>query len=144
MQTCCKLVQQIDINGSTVTIVCANNALKIRGIYMTSFPFFANVRYNLDPLGPGRILPDSKDRNSTVRASIVAADVIRMTSASNLLYTWSIVTLTTSLRRHFVKYMPASLSNPLLFFVEKNVRIFCSRFSHIFNKKYQCICNIYV
>ena len=31
----------------------------------------------------------------------------------------SIVSLTTSFRRHFVKYMPASLSNPLLFFVEK-------------------------
>ena len=31
----------------------------------------------------------------------------------------SIVSLTTSLRRHFVKYMPTTLSNPLLFFVEK-------------------------
>ena len=28
----------------------------------------------------------------------------------------SIVSLTTSLRRHFVKYMPTTLSNPLLFF----------------------------
>ena len=31
----------------------------------------------------------------------------------------SIVSLTTLLRRHFVKYMPTTLSNPLLFFVEK-------------------------
>ena len=31
----------------------------------------------------------------------------------------SIVSLTTSLRRHFVKYMLTTLSNPLLFFVEK-------------------------
>ena len=31
----------------------------------------------------------------------------------------SIVSLTTSLRRHFVKYMPTTLSNLLLFFVEK-------------------------
>ena len=31
----------------------------------------------------------------------------------------SIVSLTTSLRRHCVKYMPITLSNPLLFFVEK-------------------------
>ena len=33
--------------------------------------------------------------------------------------------LTTSLRRQFVKYM-LTLSNPLLCFVEKNVRIFCA------------------
>ena len=31
----------------------------------------------------------------------------------------SIVSLTTSLRRHFVKYMLTTLSNPLSFFVEK-------------------------
>ena len=31
----------------------------------------------------------------------------------------SIVILTTSLRRQFVKYMPTALTNPLLFFVEK-------------------------
>ena len=31
----------------------------------------------------------------------------------------SIVSLTTSLRRQLVKYMPTKLSNPLLFFVEK-------------------------
>ena len=31
----------------------------------------------------------------------------------------SIVSLTSSLRRHFVKYMQTTLSNPLLFFVEK-------------------------
>ena len=31
----------------------------------------------------------------------------------------SIVSLTTSLRRQFVKYMPTILSNPLLFFVGK-------------------------
>ena len=30
-----------------------------------------------------------------------------------------IVILTTSLRRQFVKYMPTTLANPLLFFVEK-------------------------
>ena len=32
----------------------------------------------------------------------------------------SIVSLTTSLRCQFVKYMPTSLSNPLLFFVFSN------------------------
>ena len=37
----------------------------------------------------------------------------------------SIVSLTTSLRCQFVKYMPTTLSNPLLFFVGKNVKIFC-------------------
>ena len=31
----------------------------------------------------------------------------------------SIVSLTTLLRRHLVKYMPTNLSNTLLFFVEK-------------------------
>ena len=31
----------------------------------------------------------------------------------------SIVSLTTSLRGHLVKYIPTALSNPLLFFVEK-------------------------
>ena len=31
----------------------------------------------------------------------------------------SIVSITTLLRRHFVKYMLTTLSNPLLFFVEK-------------------------
>ena len=31
----------------------------------------------------------------------------------------SIVSLTASLIRHFVKFMPTTLSNPLLFFVEK-------------------------
>ena len=31
----------------------------------------------------------------------------------------SIVSLTTPLRCQFVKYMPTTLSNPLLFFVEK-------------------------
>ena len=48
----------------------------------------------------------------------------------------SIISLTTSLRRHFVKYMLTILSNPLLFFVEKIVRIFCSaKDSHIFKQK---------
>ena len=47
----------------------------------------------------------------------------------------SIVSLTTLLRRQFVKYMPTTLSNPLLFFVE-NVRIFCTaKDSHIFPTK---------
>ena len=47
----------------------------------------------------------------------------------------SIVSLTTSLRRQLVKYMLATLSNTLLFFVEK-VRIFCSaKDSHIFPTK---------
>ena len=48
----------------------------------------------------------------------------------------SIVSLTTLLRRHFVKYMPTTLSNPLLFFVEKCKNLLqCKRFSHFFNKK---------
>ena len=50
----------------------------------------------------------------------------------------SIVSLTTSLRRQFVKYMLTILSNPLLFFflLKKNVRIFCSaKDSHIFPTK---------
>ena len=38
----------------------------------------------------------------------------------------SIVSLTSSLRRQLVKYMPTTLSNTLLFFVRKNVRIFCN------------------
>ena len=45
----------------------------------------------------------------------------------------SIVSLTTSLRRQLVKYMSTALSNTLS----------CKRFSHFFNKKEQCICNIY-
>ena len=48
----------------------------------------------------------------------------------------SIVILTTSFRCQFIKYMLTILSNPLLFFVEKNVRIFCSaKDSHIFSNK---------
>ena len=48
----------------------------------------------------------------------------------------SVVSLTTSLRHHFVKYMPTTLSNQLLCFVEKNVRIFCSaKDFHIFSTK---------
>ena len=49
----------------------------------------------------------------------------------------SIVSLTTLLRRQFVKFMLTMLSNPLLFLVETNVRIFCTaKDSHIFcNKK---------
>ena len=47
----------------------------------------------------------------------------------------SIVSLTMSLRRHFVKYMPTKLSNTLLFFVEKCENLLhCKRFSHFFNK----------
>ena len=46
------------------------------------------------------------------------------------------VNLTTSLRRHFVKYMPNTLSNPLLFFVEKKCEnpLQCKS-SHIFSTK---------
>ena len=48
----------------------------------------------------------------------------------------NIVSLTTSLRRQFVRYMLTILSNQLLFFVEKNVRIFCTaKDSHIFPTK---------
>ena len=48
----------------------------------------------------------------------------------------SIVSLATLLRRHFVKYMLTTFSNPLLFFVEKNVRILCTaKDSHIFSTK---------
>ena len=35
----------------------------------------------------------------------------------------SIVSLTKSLRRYFVKYMPTTLSKPVLFFIGRNVRI---------------------
>ena len=42
----------------------------------------------------------------------------------------SIVSLTMSLRRHFVKYILTTLSNPLLFFVEK-----MRESSHIFSTK---------
>ena len=48
----------------------------------------------------------------------------------------SIVSLTTSLSGHLVKYIPTTLSNTLLFFVEKNVRIFCTaKDAHIFPTK---------
>ena len=48
----------------------------------------------------------------------------------------SIVTLTTSLRGHLVKYIPTTLSNTLLFFCWKNVRIFCiAKDSNIFPTK---------
>ena len=57
----------------------------------------------------------------------------------------SIVSLTTSLRRQLIKYMPTKLSNTLLFLLGKCENLLqCKRFSHFFNKKYQCICNIYV
>ena len=47
----------------------------------------------------------------------------------------SIVSLTMSLRRRFVKYMLTTLSNSLLFLL-KNVRIFYSaKDSHIFSTK---------
>ena len=50
----------------------------------------------------------------------------------------SIVSLTTSLRRQLVKYMPTKLSNTLLFLLTK-----CD--SHIFfSTKNNCICNVYV
>ena len=39
----------------------------------------------------------------------------------------NILSLTTSLRRQLVKYMATTLSNTLVFFVEKNVRIFCTQ-----------------
>ena len=48
----------------------------------------------------------------------------------------SIVILTTSLRRHFVKYMPTTLSNPLLFLLKKCENLLqCKRFSHFFQQK---------
>ena len=49
----------------------------------------------------------------------------------------SIVSLTISLRHKFVKQISAKVTNTLLFFVEKNVRILCTaKDSHIFfNKK---------
>ena len=47
----------------------------------------------------------------------------------------SIVSLTTLLRGHLVKYIPTTLSNTL-FFCWKNVRIFCiAKDSHIFPTK---------
>ena len=48
----------------------------------------------------------------------------------------SIVSLTMLLRGHLVKYIPTTLSNTLLFFCWKNVRIFCiAKDSHIFQTK---------
>ena len=48
----------------------------------------------------------------------------------------SIVSLTTSLKLQFVKYMRTTQSNTLLFFVGKNVRIFYNaKDSHIFSTK---------
>ena len=48
----------------------------------------------------------------------------------------SIVSLTTLLRGHLVKYIPTTLSNTLLYFCWKNVRIFCiAKDSHIFQTK---------
>ena len=48
----------------------------------------------------------------------------------------SIVSLTISLRHKFVKQISAKVTNTLLFFVEKNVRILCSaKDSHIFQQK---------
>ena len=48
----------------------------------------------------------------------------------------SIVSLTTSLRRQLVKYMPTKLSNTLLFLLEKCENLLHSKiFSHFFNKK---------
>ena len=47
----------------------------------------------------------------------------------------SIVSLTTSLRRQLVKYMPTKLSNTVIF-CWKNVRIFCTaKDPHIFQQK---------
>ena len=48
----------------------------------------------------------------------------------------SIVSLTIWLRHKFVKQISAKVTNTLLFFVEKNVRILCSaKDSHIFSTK---------
>ena len=48
----------------------------------------------------------------------------------------SIVSLTTSLIRQLVKYIWTTLSNMLLFLLEKNVRIFyTAKDSHIFSTK---------
>ena len=48
----------------------------------------------------------------------------------------SIVSLTISLRHKFVKQVSAKVTNTLLLFVEKNVRILCSaKDSHIFSTK---------
>ena len=48
----------------------------------------------------------------------------------------SIISLTISLRHKFVKQISAKVTNTLLFFVEKNVRILCSaKDSHIFSTK---------
>ena len=57
----------------------------------------------------------------------------------------SIVSLTKSLRRQFVRYMLTILSNPLFFLLKKCENLLqCKRFSHFSNKKYQWICNIYI
>ena len=49
----------------------------------------------------------------------------------------SIVSLTMSLRHYFVKYMPTTLSNPLLFFVVRpHYRIHC--YFLLSDKKLQC------
>ena len=53
----------------------------------------------------------------------------------------SIVSLTTSLRRQFVKYMPTTFSNTLLFFVGKMCN---AKDSHIFSTKNHIIFIIFM
>ena len=54
----------------------------------------------------------------------------------------SIVSLTTSLRRQLVKYMPTTYANTP--FLWKKLRMQCKRFSHFPNKQCTSICNICV
>ena len=51
----------------------------------------------------------------------------------------SIVSLTTSLRRHLVKYMPTTLSNTLLFFAMQKILTFFQQKITVYK-----FCNIYV
>ena len=55
-----------------------------------------------------------------------------------------IVSLTTSLIRQLVKYMPTTLSNTLYFLLKKNLRIFCNaKDYHIFPTKNSSVFEIF-
>ena len=57
----------------------------------------------------------------------------------------SIVSLTSSLRGQLVKCFLILYPNTLIFLLKKYEKLLpCKSFSHFFNKKYQCILDIYV
>ena len=55
----------------------------------------------------------------------------------------SIVSLTASLRRQFVKHTPTTYANTVIFFCLKNAILHCKRFSH-FSNKYSSVFVIFV